>query len=100
MVLELILHDVFCLARSFLLLSESNSALNLSVRFQKAGITKCSYGFKSSVVIGELGKGLDENFVVVVFRREGAAGGPNRGFLSRNLPLDSNVHHLRGFQDF
>lgn len=51
------------------------------------------------MVIGELGKGLDENFVVV-FRRERAAGGPNRGFLSRNLPLDSNVHHVRGFQDF
>lgn len=68
--LELILRDVSCVACSFLLLSGSNSALNLplfsddkiSLRFQKAGITKRSYGFKSSVVIGEHRQALDENW--------------------------------------
>lgn len=33
-------------------------------------------------------------------RGEGAVSELNRGFLSRNLPLDPNVHHIRGFQDF
>lgn len=33
-VLEFILHDVSCLAHSFLLLSESNSALCLSLVFR------------------------------------------------------------------
>lgn len=69
MVLELILCDVSGLAGSFLLLSEPNSALifplfsddKIYVRFQKAGITKCSYGFKPSLVIGEFRKRLEKN---------------------------------------
>lgn len=47
-------------------------------------------------MIAELRKGLDEKKL----RGEGAVSELNRGFLSRNLPLDPNVHHLRGFQDF
>ena len=33
-------------------------------------------------------------------RGEGTVSELNRGFLFGYLPLDPNVHHLRGFQDF
>lgn len=52
-------------------------------------------------MIGELEKGLDENFFFKwLGGREGTVSELNRGFLFRYLPLDPNVHHLRGFQDF
>lgn len=52
------------------------------------------------MVIGELEKGLDENFFFSRGRGEGTVSELNRGFLFGYLPLDPNVHHLRGFQDF
>lgn len=53
------------------------------------------------MVIGELEKGLDEKFFFKgLGGLEGTVSELNRGFLFGYLPLDPNVRHLRGFQDF